>query len=176
MLELNIGDAFQDFILGTGIANMDWRQIIMIAIACILIYLAIAKQYEPLLLLPIAFGMLLANLPIAGLMDAPIYEMANGVPVVDAAGNSNMLQPGGLLWYLYRGVKLGIFPPLIFLGVGCMTDFGPLIANPKAFCWERPHSWAYSSRLSVRFCWALRHRKQVLPASLAVPTALQLSF
>ncbi|MBQ4061265.1 MAG: sodium ion-translocating decarboxylase subunit beta [Christensenellaceae bacterium] len=81
----------------------------MIAVACVLIYLAIVKQYEPLLLLPIAFGMLLANLPLTGIT-----------------------QEGGLLYYLSKGVKLGIFPPLIFLGVGCMTDFGPLIANPKS--------------------------------------------
>ena len=79
-----------------------------------LIYLAIAKGFEPLLLLPIAFGMLLANLPLAGLMDGP----KDGVV-------------GGLLYYLYQGVKLGIYPPLIFLGVGAMTDFGPLIANPS---------------------------------------------
>ena len=84
----------------------------MILISCVLMYLAIKKQFEPLLLLPIAFGMLLANIPIAGL--ASTAET-------------------GLLHYLYQGVKLGIYPPLIFLGVGAMTDFGPLIANPKSF-------------------------------------------
>jgi sodium ion-translocating decarboxylase beta subunit len=77
-------------------------------------YLAIVKKFEPLLLLPISFGMLLANLPAAGLMAGP----ENGVV-------------GGLLYYLYQGVKLGIYPPLIFLGVGAMTDFGPLLANPS---------------------------------------------
>ena len=80
----------------------------MIAVACLLLYLAIVKQYEPLLLLPIAFGVLLANLPLTGLTEE-----------------------GGLIYWLYQGVKLGIYPPLIFLGIGAMTDFGPLLANPK---------------------------------------------
>jgi oxaloacetate decarboxylase beta subunit len=92
----------------------------MIVISLVLIYLAIVKQYEPLLLLPIAFGMLLANLPLAGMMDEPIKA------------NGHLVQTGGLIYYLYQGVKLGIYPPLIFLGVGAMTDFGPLIANPKS--------------------------------------------
>ncbi|MBP7164843.1 MAG: sodium ion-translocating decarboxylase subunit beta [Firmicutes bacterium] len=86
----------------------------MIAIAAVLMYLAIVRKFEPLLLLPISFGMLLANLPLAGLMDGPKDGMV-----------------GGLLYYLYQGVKLGVYPPLIFLGVGAMTDFGPLIANPS---------------------------------------------
>lgn len=100
----------------------DPRQLIMIGVACILLYLAIVKQYEPLLLLPIAFGMLLTNLPGSNLMAEPIY---------DPADPHHPKQLGGLLYYLYQGVKLGIYPPLIFLGVGAMTDFGPLIANPK---------------------------------------------
>jgi len=87
----------------------------MILVACILIYLAIKKEYEPLLLLPIAFGMLLANLPLAGLMAEP----EDG-------------KIGGLFYYIYQGVEKGIYPPLIFLGIGAMTDFGPLIANPKS--------------------------------------------
>ena len=99
----------------SGFANLTIQQTIMIAVACFLIYLAIARKFEPLLLLPIAFGMLLANLPITGLMDAPV-------------GNA----PGGLLYYLYQGVKLGIYPSLIFLGIGAMTDFGPLIARPTS--------------------------------------------
>lgn len=88
---------------------------IMICIACLFLYLAIRKGYEPYLLIPIAFGMLLANLPLAGLMDGPL-------------GNQN----GGMLYYLYQGVKLGVYPPLIFLCIGAGTDFGPLIANPKS--------------------------------------------
>ncbi|MCC8097410.1 MAG: sodium ion-translocating decarboxylase subunit beta [Eubacterium sp.] len=92
-----------------------YKYIIMICVAIFFMYLAIVKKYEPLLLLPIAFGMLLANLPGAGLMAEPTEDSV-----------------GGLLYYLYQGDALGIFPPLIFLGVGVMTDFGPLIANPTA--------------------------------------------
>ncbi|MBR2319866.1 MAG: sodium ion-translocating decarboxylase subunit beta [Clostridia bacterium] len=172
----------------------------MIAIACVLLYLAIKKQFEPLLLLPIAFGMLLVNLPLGGVMDPqrnsleaftteqlvqyvdgtyeevyPVAEEkveytskmmeqkgykvetitnANGqevqvmyigenvYKVADVAedGTVTVIEPkwqhfeqGGLLWYLYQGVKFGIYPPLIFLGIGCMTDFGPLLSNPKSF-------------------------------------------
>jgi oxaloacetate decarboxylase beta subunit len=96
---------------------LTWQHLVMIAIACILLYLAIKKGYEPLLLIPIGFGMLLTNLPGAGLMEE-----------------------GGLISYLYLGVKLGIYPPLIFLGVGAMTDFGPLIANPKTFLLGAQHN------------------------------------
>jgi sodium ion-translocating decarboxylase beta subunit len=109
------------FISDTGFAQMSWQQGVMLLVSFVLIYLAIKKEYEPLLLLPIAFGMLLANLPLAGLNDAPV-----GVYGEDD------FQPGGLLYYLYMGVKLGIYPPLIFMGVGAMTDFAPLIANPKS--------------------------------------------
>ena len=113
-------ESLQELLLSTGLVNISWETLVMIAISLVLIYLAIVKQYEPMLLLPIAFGMLLANLPLAGLMDEPIKA------------NGQMVQPGGLIYYLYQGVKLGIYPPLIFLGVGAMTDFGPLIANPKS--------------------------------------------
>lgn len=99
----------------SGFAGNDWRNYVMIVIAGVLIYLAIRKQYEPLLLLPIAFGMLLVNL----------------CPAIMAAPTGN--EAGGLFYYLYLGVKLGIYPPLIFLGIGAMTDFGPLIADPKSF-------------------------------------------
>ena len=102
-----------------GFANMEWGNFVMILVSLVLIYLAIKKQYEPLLLLPIAFGMLLVNLPLAGLMDKPSIV-------------NNQLQPGGLLYYIYQGVELGIYPPLIFLGIGAMTDFGPLLANPRS--------------------------------------------
>lgn len=179
--------------------NGGWKCLIMIAIAGVLLYLAIRKQFEPLLLLPIAFGMLLVNLPLGGIMDPqrnslvpfsaaemqsyvdgtyeqvyPVYEEtqylkeeyydavetvtnANGQQVevfrsgdtvyrvnweTDTAGKKvatvvipywQHFEQGGLLWYLYQGVKFGIFPPLIFLGIGAMTDFGPLISNPKSF-------------------------------------------
>ncbi len=102
------------FLQTTGYYNISYAQIIMYIIAFVLLYLAVVKKYEPLLLVPISFGMLLTNLPLGGLMAAP----HDG-------------QIGGLLYYLYQGVKLGIYPPLIFMGVGAMTDFGPLIAQPK---------------------------------------------
>ena len=190
-----------------NLENGGWKNLIMIAIACVLLFLAIKKQFEPLLLLPIAFGMLLVNLPLGGVMDPqrnsmvaftqqemvqyvdgtyeqvyPVYEQessitledieqanayygrevyyleqkvnaqgdtvtvlhANGdvYKVVDQSldGTITVVQPywqhfeqGGLLWYLYQGVKFGIYPPLIFLGIGVMTDFGPLLSNPKSF-------------------------------------------
>ncbi|MBE6778207.1 MAG: sodium ion-translocating decarboxylase subunit beta [Ruminococcaceae bacterium] len=174
--------------------NGGWKNLIMIAIACVLLFLAIKKQFEPLLLLPIAFGMLLVNLPLGGVMDPqrnalvdfsstelvqyvdgtyeqvyPVYEDEQSVPdggqvetYVTAAGVETLVyrdtlgniykavdngngtygyivpkwqhfEQGGLLWYLYQGVKFGIYPPLIFLGIGAMTDFGPLLSNPKSF-------------------------------------------
>lgn len=108
-------EAIQKLIQSSGFAALTWQSLVMIVLSLVLIYFAIVKKFEPLLLLPIAFGMLLINLPITGLMDAP----ANG-------------QAGGLLYYLYQGVKLGIYPSLIFLGIGTMTDFGPLIARPSS--------------------------------------------
>ncbi len=132
--------------------NGGWKNLIMIGIACVLIYLAIAKEFEPLVLLPIAFGMLLANLPLSGIMDpqqnslvpltaAELEHFKMGImdqvyPVFEMGEGQYYWQhfeAGGLLWYLYQGVKFGIYPPLIFLGIGCMTDFGPLISNPKSF-------------------------------------------
>ncbi len=176
--------------------NGGWKCLIMIAIACALVYLAIKKQYEPLLLLPIAFGMLLVNLPLSGVMDPQqnsliaftdeelvqyidgtyeqnypvyiqygqtyaddenittmttasgetiqVYKSGDAVykvePDTDGDGIVNVIIPywqhfeqGGLFWYLYQGVKFGIYPPLIFLGIGCMTDFAPLLSNPKSF-------------------------------------------
>lgn len=108
-MDVNIGQTFAKLIATTGFLNMSVGQLIMLAISCFLLYLAIVRQYEPLLLVPIAFGMLLANLPLTGIKD-----------------------PGGLLDVLYTGVKMGVYPPLIFLGIGAMTDFSPLIANPKS--------------------------------------------
>jgi len=106
-------DALEKIWLSSGFAALTWGNGVMIFVACALVYLAIAKKFEPLLLLPIAFGMLLVNLPLSGIMGAP--------------GGT---EAGGLLYYLYLGVKLGIYPSLIFLGIGAMTDFGPLIARP----------------------------------------------
>ena len=134
---MNIFQVFWDFIVNSGFARLfDIRitengiengEIIMIAVSCVLIYLAIGKGFEPLLLLPISFGMLLANLPLSGLMNPEFFS--------DPKGNldiAEILSHGGLFDILYLGVKCGVYPPLIFLGVGAMTDFGPLIANPKS--------------------------------------------
>ena len=117
-----------EFLKSTGfyLISQTPEQLIMIAVACLLLYLAIVKKFEPLLLLPIAFGMLLTNLPGAEMYHEQIF--ANGH--VDWAFLGDPKQCG-LLDYLYLGVKLGIYPCLIFMGVGSMTDFGPLIANPK---------------------------------------------
>ena len=109
-------DALSKLLQSSGFTALNWQYLVMIAISLVLIYLAIVKKFEPLLLLPIAFGILLANLPLTGLMSGPA---ADG-------------EAGGLLYYLYKGVKLGIYPSLIFLGIGAMTDFGPLIANPSS--------------------------------------------
>ena len=124
---LSIGRSLVDFVKDTGFARLgeQWKVLIMIVISFVLFYLAIAKQYEPLLLLPIAFGMLLTNLPGAGLYTPELF----------AGGHvhwAEFAKGAGLLDYLYLGVKLGIYPCVIFIGVGAMTDFGPLLANPKS--------------------------------------------
>lgn len=109
---------------------------LMLIIACALLYLAIVKKFEPLLLLPIAFGMLLSNLPMfSGSSAIMMHPELFTDPQYFVDGHLDMQRifaEGGLLDMLYLGVKLGIYPPLIFLGIGCMTDFGPLIANPKS--------------------------------------------
>lgn len=133
-----MGEVIIDFIQTMGIVNITWQQIVMIMISCILLYLAIAKGFEPLLLIPIAFGMLLSNLPLSGVMNEAVSKIQLISPEgVDALkeGTSAYISTettGGLLNYLFLGDELGIFPPLIFLGVGAMTDFAPLIANPKS--------------------------------------------
>jgi oxaloacetate decarboxylase beta subunit len=110
-------DAFLKMLLESGFVAMTWQQLVMIIISFILLYLAILKGFEPLLLLPIAFGMFLANLPLSNLMISA-KDSPTGV--------------GGLLYYLYQGVKLGIYPSLIFMGIGAMTDFEPLISRPSS--------------------------------------------
>ncbi len=129
---MNIGESLMKLCMDSGIYALfqDPKPLIMIAVACVLLYLAVVKQYEPLLLMPIAFGMLLTNLPIAGMYHEELF--AGGHVHWAMFGGSDPNVVPGLLDYLYLGVKLGIYPCLIFLGVGCMTDFGPLIANPKS--------------------------------------------
>lgn len=114
---MNFFEIIQKLLVNSGFAALDWRNCLMIIVAFILIYLAIVKQFEPLLLLPIAFGMFLANLPRAGLM-------------YDAVADGKAWYESGVLRIIYSGIKSNLFPCLIFMGVGAMTDFGPLIANP----------------------------------------------
>ncbi len=135
--EFSVADGVDNFIGEMGFVTFftqpeGWKYAVMIAIGCLLLYLAIVKKYEPLLLLPIAFGMILANLPGAGVYDSQLWA-----EFLDESGEhyhsyGYIMANGGLLDILYIGVKAGIYPCLIFLGVGAMTDFGPLIANPKS--------------------------------------------
>ena len=140
----------QGLIADSGFLGMTWQNGLMILLSFVLFYLAIVKQYEPLLMLPIAFGMLLTNLPNAGLYHAELWDPSKNPyfapEYIEQGANvlvqftketsldyGRVLHEGGLLDMLYLGVKLGIYPPIIFLGIGAMTDFGPLIANPKSF-------------------------------------------
>jgi len=123
---MNIADTLVNLWQSSGFANLvDFRQVIMIALACVLLYLGIVKKFEPLLLVGIAFGMLLTNLPIS---DVYHPELWTGTEI----SYSEVLHSGGLIDLFYIGVKTGIYPSLIFMGVGAMTDFGPMIANPKS--------------------------------------------
>jgi len=129
--DIDLGESLMNFVEQSGISGIfaDWRVLVMLIIACALLYLAIVKQYEPLLLLPIAFGMLLTNLPGAGMYHTELFEGGHVHWTIDGTTFDRV---GGLIDFLYLGVKLGIYPCLIFVGVGAMTDFGPLIANPKS--------------------------------------------
>ena len=146
---MEIINGFWEAIVGlyqsSGLQSLNWQNYIMIGVSIVLLYLAIKKQYEPLLLLPIAFGMLLVNLyppimspPVNNLLtleqcaEQGVAVSGHAQTVIDGVTYVENTTYGGLLYYLYQGVKLGIYPPLIFLGIGCMTDFGPLIANPKS--------------------------------------------
>ena len=125
--DLELGQSLVDFFKSMGyyMLGVQWKCIIMLVVGCILLYLAIVKGFEPLLLLPIAMGMILTNLPGAEMYHSELF----------AGGHvhwQELAAKGGLLDYLYLGVKLGIYPCLIFVGVGAMTDFGPLLANPKS--------------------------------------------
>ena len=129
--EIDMGEKVSKFLNDTGFAQLfagNWLCLVMIVVACVLFYLAIVKKFEPLLLLPIGFGMLLTNLPGAGLFHPELFDGGH-VHWANFTNSNNV----GLLDYLYLGVKLGIYPCIIFVGVGAMTDFGPLLANPKSF-------------------------------------------
>lgn len=141
-----LGNVIVSLFQSSGLCSLTWENYVMMAISFVLMFLAIKKQYEPLLLLPIAFGMLLVNI-FPGIMANPVHEMLTEAEIIakglDPASYTttvlngvtyyNYTENAGLFYYLYQGVHLGIFPPLIFLGIGAMTDFGPLIANPKSF-------------------------------------------
>jgi len=120
MLEL-----LQHLYENTGFSHIDWRMLIMWLVVAGLLYLAVYKKFEPLLLIPIAFGALLANLPTEGIMEGMEFAGQH----VDFKEDGT----GGLFYYFFQGIHLELFPPIIFLGVGALTDFGPLIANPKTF-------------------------------------------
>jgi oxaloacetate decarboxylase beta subunit len=122
-------EAISGLVQSSGIVNMTWQSLVMLLISFVFMYLAIAKGFEPLLLLPISFGMMLSNLPLTDMYHPELFVL-NAEGHIDVL---NVLTEGGLLDLLYLGVKLQIYPPLIFLGIGTMTDFSPLIANPKSF-------------------------------------------
>ncbi len=135
---MNVGETLKELWGTSGFANFTWQNIVMILIAFVLLFLAIKKKFEPLLLVGIAFGILLTNLPVGNVSDSIFHaDWWNGLSKVamDAEGHINygyILQNGGLLDILYIGVKTGVYPCLIFIGVGAMTDFEPLISNPKS--------------------------------------------
>ena len=126
---MDILEILKGFWESSGLAILTWREGLMILVSFVLLYLAIAKKFEPLLLVPIAFGILLANLPGAGLMDDPTGIID---PLSTTIKEGSHWYDIGFLRLIYIGVKSSIFPCLIFLGVGAMTDFGPLLANPMS--------------------------------------------
>jgi len=120
-------ESLKDLFNQSAFVNITWQQGILIVVSLVLLYLGIVKKFEPLLLVPIAFGMLATNLPGSNVFNPELWENMKNINYGD------VLRNGGLLDILYIGIKVGLFPPLIFMGIGAMTDFGPLIANPKSF-------------------------------------------
>lgn len=112
-------EALTEFLTTTGFGLITWKMLVMWGVVAVLLYLAVYKEFEPLLLVPIAFGALIANLPTLGVLNEPMI------------GANGRFEPGGLYYYIQKGVQWELFPPIIFLGVGALTDFGPLIANPR---------------------------------------------
>lgn len=141
---MNVGEILLNLWNDSGFAAFGqsggWKSLVMIAVACVLLYLGIVKKFEPLLLVGIAFGCLLTNLPNAGLFNQGLWDAyIEGTPFITKAGETishltftDIIHEGGLLDVFYIGVKAGVYPCLIFMGVGAMTDFGPLISNPKS--------------------------------------------
>ena len=151
-MNINVGEILLNLWNDSGFARLfagfsdgGWQNLVMIIIACVLLYLGIVKKFEPLLLVGIAFGCLLSNLPGAGLYNQSLWDSyitASPFQVLDEAGNvvktieeihfTDIIHYGGLLDIFYIGVKASLYPCLIFMGVGAMTDFGPLLSNPKS--------------------------------------------
>ena len=126
-------EAVQGIWVSSGFASMAWQNAVMLVVACVLLYLGIVRKFEPLLLVGIAFGMLLTNLP-TPVGETPIYNPELWTRFMDGEiGYGTVMHDGGLLDILYIGVKSGLYPSLIFIGVGAMTDFGPMLSNPKSF-------------------------------------------
>ena len=123
LLKLWNDSGFNYFFIGDG-----WKYLVMIVVACVLLYLGIVKQFEPLLLVGIAFGALLTNLPGSSLYTPELWDRF----LTGEIGFGTIMHDGGLLDVLYIGVKAGVYPSLIFMGIGAMTDFGPLLSNPKS--------------------------------------------
>ena len=133
---MDIGKILLDLWNSSGFAALfvgfGWQNAVMLAIGCVLLYLAIVKQFEPLLLCGIAFGCILTNLPGADLYNQELWDNFMNADHADYHSYGAVLSNGGLLDFFYIGVKTSIYPCLIFLGVGAMTDFGPLLSNPKS--------------------------------------------
>lgn len=127
---MNISDILQNLWYDSGIAQLQWQQAVMIVLACVLLYFGIVKKYEPLLLVGIAFGILVSNIPGSNLYHPEWWT--GGEAAAHGVNYGRVLRSGGLVDVLYIGVKTGLYPSIIFIGVGAMTDFGPLIANAKS--------------------------------------------
>ena len=156
-----ITETLNNLLHQTAFFNLDWGNYVMIAVACFFLYLAIKHEFEPLLLVPIAFGMLLVN----------IYPDIMAEPYTDVQG---LEHAGGLFYYFFTLDEWSILPSLIFMGVGAMTDFGPLIANPISFIMGAAAQLGIWHTSSL-FSWDSTEERQQLSPSSAVPTARLLS-
>ena len=160
-------DVIQTIWLESGFAMMDIKSLIMIGISLVLLYFGIVKQFEPLLLVGIAFGALLTNLPGANLYHPELWDAF----IAGEIGYGTIMHDGGLLDILYIGVKAGVYPSLIFMGIGAMTDLALCCPTPRACCWALLHSWAYSWPILVLSAWASPVIRLLLSASSVVLTA-----
>ncbi len=159
-------DIFNQFLETTGFANLTVGNLAMIVIGLVFIALAIIKDYEPLLLVPIGFGILIGNIPTVATMSLGVYDQG-GFELIDG---ELTYEAGSVLSYIYFGVSQGIFPPLIFLGIGAMTDFSTMLSNPKLVLLGAAAQMGIFLTLLVRCIWALRPKKRGRSASSAAPT------